>query len=104
MLAADAESDETRGDAAEEWNRGQCPDDPRCAHALSGATEYAADDAVLNHELRALNDAGWHLASLLDSLQDVGSDSATFAQSWNEKVGCCDCILNREIDSDAADG
>src|SRR5215475_5002493 len=101
MLALDANSHDVRRKAPQDGKPVQCFEHRRGGRALL-AGQYAADDPVLNKELNALDDAHRKNSPLLNRRKFLIARPAT-VQRFVKKVRGGDCILDRQIDSDATD-
>ena len=65
--------------------------------------QNSPDDAILNDHLQPLCGFGGEFAPLLHGGEIFGSNAAG-EQLAAKKIRSCNCILNRQVDSDAADG
>src|SRR5713226_1359706 len=68
MLGAEADADEARRDAAQDRPAAQQPERQR-QRQRSSAAEHAADDAVLDQQLQALDEARRQLAPMLHLIE-----------------------------------
>src|SRR5260221_6863596 len=102
MLGAEADADEARGEAAQDVPAAQQPERQR-QRQRPGAAEHAADDAVLDQQLHALDEARRRLAPTLHLIERLVADVAAAAQARHQDVGGGDRILDGEVDADAAD-
>ncbi len=82
--------------------RRRCGEDPhqQRRNGLPGTTECAPDDAVLDEQLHALRHAGWPFSTPLHH-GEFGSSDPSLSQGSGEDVGRGNCILNREVDTNA---
>ena len=70
---------------------------------FAGAAEDAGDYSFLNHDLDGLDDFGWPFAPLLHLRHKLITQRPLARQRRGEEIGRRDCVLNREVDADAAD-
>ena len=101
MLGTESQSDEPRGDAAKQREPIEQPHCERRLHRRA-ALERPEDDVILQEDLHPLRDARRQLAPPLDGVQLRGRRRAVLKRAV-KKVRRGDGILDREIDSHAAD-
>src|SRR5258705_12841497 len=99
MFRADAEADDTSGDAPEEWNFCQQAHGERRLER-SGLDQPARNDPALHGDLQPLGYPRGQLAALLDSAEVIERE-LSFAERFEENVGCRHGLLDRRIDADA---
>ena len=101
MLRLQSHADEASGEILEAGNAG---DDAKCEWRGdgAGALEGAGEDAV-GEDLHSLGVAHGAFAVVLDAAQIVHGGGAA-EQGFGEEVGGGDCVLQGDVDADAADG
>lgn len=102
MLRTEAEADDARGKAPEIGKASEELEGPGRSNGLR-TCQNAANHAILYEDLQRLRGARGESSALLDSTQVVLCDRSTH-EFCRQDIGCCDGVLNGEIDADAADG
>ena len=101
MLAPDAEADQPRRDAPQEW---QAIEQPECERHLVDdrlADDQRGQDAVVHGFLHALHDARRKLAPALHLLEQ-GIHILAASERPRENVRRGDRVLDGEVDADAS--
>jgi hypothetical protein len=101
-LAPHTETYQAGGQPAQNRKIDEEPEEPRRLD-FAGAAEDAGDYSFLNHDLKGLYDFGWPFAPLLHLRQKLIIQRPVARQWSGEEIRRRDCVLNREIDADAAD-
>ena len=102
VFGAEAETDDAGGKAAQIGEASEHFERPGRRDGLR-AIQHAANHAILYEDLQRLRGARWKSSALLDSEQVILSEHAV-EELGRQDIGGGDGILNREIDSHAADG
>ena len=100
MFRANPHPDDSPRNSAQDRKRAEQVQDRRRRH-LRMRRQHLTDHAILNGELQALRDGRRQFAPALDLAQHVLADGAR-PQWRDERIGRGDSVLNRQIDSDAA--
>ena len=99
MFRADTDTNKTRAEPAREGRAFQQSDGPWWPTG-SGLADVPAH-LLSNHLLQSLRDAGGEFAAPL-YFREIGGARLAVSKRCRQYVGCCDCVLDCQIDPDTA--
>jgi len=101
VLGLETHADEASGEVFEAWDAGGDAEGERRTDR-AGALKGAGEDAV-GENLYSLGVTHGRFAVMLDALQ-IMYGGAAGEEAFGEDIGGGDCVLQGDVDADAADG
>ena len=103
MLGADTQAHESRGNSTKDWKFLQKSERQRKAPDRCFASQGRFDEAAVREDLKCLSHFGGEFPAFLDFVEML-INGAAILQRLPQNVGGGDCVLNGDIDANAANG